>query len=37
MKRGVDRRVMCADETPHEREAVSPDTMTEILWKVACK
>ena len=30
-------KVIYEDTSPHEWEPVSPDTMTEILWKVACK
>ena len=30
-------KVIYEDTSPHEWESVSPDTMTETLWKVACK
>ncbi|HKB82127.1 MAG TPA: surface-adhesin E family protein, partial [Burkholderiales bacterium] len=32
-----DGKVIYADETPHEWEAVDAGTMNETFWKVACK
>ena len=30
-------KVIYEDDSPHEWEALVPDTMGEVLWKVACK